>query len=277
MDDIDLAVALSGIAGAVLRRLSRSGLWRGAELGRLGDRISDEVILAGLRRHRRSDAILSEEGRSDSTRLSHHRVWIVDPLDGTIEFGEKRSDWAVQIGLAIDGRAALGVVALPAQGVLLRSDQPPPLPSCRARPRLVVSRSHRPPNIGRLAEALNAELIPMGSVGAKVAAILEGRAEAYIHYGGQYEWDNCAPGAIARAAGLHVSRASGAALIYNQVNPLLPDLIICHPTLANALHRAFDRTNARVTRLESSKVTRDRRVRRSTPPIGGEPSGAARR
>ena len=182
---------------------------------------------------RPDDAVLSEEGADDQRRISRARVWIVDPLDGTREYGEPpRSDWAVHVALVVDGTPAVGAVALPAQGRVLSTGAPPRLPQAVSPPRLVVSRTRPPAWTGDVAAILGATLVPMGSAGAKIAAVVSGDAEVYVHGGGQYEWDSAAPVAVARAAGLHTSRLDGSSLRYNQPNPWLPDLVVCHPTLA---------------------------------------------
>jgi 3'(2'), 5'-bisphosphate nucleotidase len=183
--------------------------------------------------------VLSEEEAADPARLSASRVWIVDPLDGTREYGEARDDWAVHIALSIDGRPAVGAVALPAIGLTLGSDECPPPPAYHGAPRMVVSRTRPAAEALAVAQALGAELLPMGSAGAKAMAIVRGEAEIYLHSGGQYEWDNCAPAAVALAAGLHVSRLDGAPLTYNHENPYLPDLLICRPELAETVFSAL--------------------------------------
>jgi 3'(2'), 5'-bisphosphate nucleotidase len=188
-----------------------------------------------LTRARPDDAVLSEEGKDDQARLTAARVWIVDPLDGTREFGEvPRDDWAVHVALVIDGEAVAGAVALPAQGVTLSSHPAPVVPPAPdGPPRIVVSRTRPPAVATALAEALGAELIEMGSAGAKAASVVQGRSDLYPHAGGQYEWDSCAPVAVAAAAGLHVSRIDGSALRYNRPDPYLPDLLVCRPELAD--------------------------------------------
>ena len=183
------------------------------------------------------DAVLSEEGVDDAERLSARRVWIVDPLDGTREFGEEgRTDWAVHVALAIDHEIAAAAVALPARGLTLNASPPPTLaPPHDGPPRLVVSRT-RPPAIAEtLAERLGGELVALGSAGAKAMAVVLGDVDVYAHSGGQYEWDSAAPVGVAAAAGLHVSRLDGAPLQYNRPEPYLPDLLICRPELRDAV------------------------------------------
>ncbi|MGE0306785.1 MAG: inositol monophosphatase family protein, partial [Acidimicrobiia bacterium] len=159
--------------------------------------------------------------------------WIVDPLDGTREYSEGRPDWAVHVALVVDGTATLGAVALPDQGRLLVTGAPLPAPTAPERPpRLLVSRSRPTEHAAKLAEAIGAELVPMGSAGAKAMAVVLGEADVYAHSGGQYEWDSAAPVAVAAAAGFHTSRLDGSPLVYNQPNPYMPDLLVCRPDLA---------------------------------------------
>lgn len=231
MTDPDLAARIAESAGQLLLGLRASGC-SGQALGQRGDRDSNACILAALQSWRPDDAVLSEETFDDGVRLKKSRVWVVDPLDGTKEFSEGRSDWAVHVGLAVDGVASVGAVALPAQGRLFRSDTVTLPAQSRARPLMVVSRSRPPPETEALARLFDAEIAEMGSAGAKAMAVVAGEADIYYHDGGQHEWDNCAPAAVAGAAGLHVSRADGSPLIYNRANPFLPDLLICRRSLA---------------------------------------------
>ncbi len=230
--DAELARRIAETAGALLLTLQSSGLFRDKALGKVGDRIANDFILEALAIARPADGILSEERTDTDKRLDHHRVWIVDPLDGTREFSEQRADWAVHIGLAINGVAAIGAVALPGLGVTLSTDQkfdPAPEP---ARLRMLVSRTRPAREALAVAKALDAELLPMGSAGAKAMAVVRGEADIYLHTGGQYQWDSCAPIAVARAAGLHTSRVDGSPLRYNDAETYLPDLLICRPELA---------------------------------------------
>lgn len=244
--DDDLARDLAQEAGRRLLALRASGV---AEPGKEGDRLSHEFLMAELARARPADAILSEEGKDNPARLAADRVWIVDPLDGTREFGEAgRTDWAVHVALWEGGELTAGAVALPAQGRVLSTAEPPapgnaasgPAASAQASHgelsalRVVVSRS-RPPEF---AARLPVTLLPLGSAGAKAAAVICGEADAYVHEGGQYEWDSAAPVAVARAAGLHASRLDGSKLAYNQADPWLPDILICPGALAGPLAEA---------------------------------------
>jgi len=232
MNDIELAVFVADEAGRLLLDVRRAGKFEGKALGKEGDRVANAFIMDILRRERPADAILSEEEANDLARCSVDRCWIVDPLDGTREYGESRTDWAVHIGLAIDGEARLGAVALPGLGVTFDSASPPSPQPNNGRLRMLVSRTRPAAEAVAVAERLDAELVPMGSAGAKAMAVVRGEADIYLHSGGQYEWDNCAPVAVARAAGLHCSRIDGSPLRYNLANPYLPDLLICPPSLA---------------------------------------------
>lgn len=227
MTDAELAHSLAEDAGKLLLRL-REGHAGGKALGDEGDRAANRLILDRLRTERPQDAILSEEEKDNAARCGFSRAWVVDPLDGTREYSEGRNDWAVHVALAVDGRPVAGAVALPALGLTLASDRPPALIAEAAPLRMLVSRTRPAPEAVAVAERLGATLVPMGSAGAKAMAVLRGEADIYLHTGGQYEWDNCAPAAVAMAAGLHVSRVDGSTLVYNCENPWLPDILICH-------------------------------------------------
>jgi 3'(2'), 5'-bisphosphate nucleotidase len=236
-DDDRLAADLAAEAGRRLLALRAAGGDPDA-LRHEGDRSSHEFLAAELARLRPGDAVLSEEGADSRARLSASRVWIVDPLDGTREFGEPgRTDWAVHVALWERGELTAGAVALPAQGkVLSTADPQVPGPERADHAlRFVVSRTRPPEFTTRLAEKTGAELVPLGSAGAKAAAVICGEAEAYVHSGGQYEWDSAAPVAVALAAGLHASRIDGSKLEYNQEKPSLPDILICQAALAEEL------------------------------------------
>jgi 3'(2'), 5'-bisphosphate nucleotidase len=238
-DDHRLARELATDAGTLLVELRARLVAEQAsapELKDRGDRGSHEHLMAALAPRLAGDAVLSEEGKDDPSRLDVARVWIVDPLDGTREFSEPpRTDWAVHVALVIGGEPVAGAVALPALDLTLATDQPPTLPPPHAgAPRVIVSRSRPPKAATWLAEQLGGELVEMGSAGAKAMAVVRGEADVYAHSGGQYEWDSCAPVAVAAAAGLHVSRLDGSPLRYNNADPYLPDLVICRPELAEA-------------------------------------------
>ncbi|MCV7347599.1 3'(2'),5'-bisphosphate nucleotidase CysQ [Mycolicibacterium rhodesiae] len=237
MSDHDLAAELATQAGKLLLdvRVELADA-SGAERKAAGDKRSHDYLMEALAAARPEDAVLSEEGADDPIRLRSQRVWIVDPLDGTREFSElDRDDWAVHVALWEDGELIAGAVALPAQGVTLATPAVSPPPAAPSAPRIVVSRT-RPPAVAlQVRDALGGVLVEMGSAGAKVAAVIQGRADVYVHAGGQYEWDSAAPVAVARAAGLHTSRIDGSPLRYNRPDPLLPDVVVCRPELAEAV------------------------------------------
>lgn len=235
MTDADLAAHLAEVAGRLLIDVRASGMLSLSALGKAGDATANQFLCHALREQRPEDGLLSEESKDTAERLGKSRVWIVDPVDGTREYGEERPDWAVHVALAIDGVAEVGAVALPGLGLVLRTDRPGPLPAAAARPRMLVSRTRPAKEAVAVAEALGAELVPMGSAGAKAMAVVRGEAEIYLHTGGQYEWDSCAPVAVAKAYGLHCSRVDGSPLRYNQADVYLPDVLICRPEWAGAV------------------------------------------
>ena len=240
-DDHPLARDLAAQAGQRLLGLRAQGGDQDM-LRKAGDRLSHDFLTAELAARRPGDVVLSEEGADNPARLAARRVWIVDPLDGTREFGEPgRTDWAVHVALWEDGDLTAGAVALPAQGTVLSTAEPPPPPPDGApgRIRVVVSRSRPPRFVRNISGLIDAELVPLGSAGAKVAAVINGEVDAYVHGGGFYEWDTAAPVAVARAAGLHTSRIDGSALTYNQPDLLMPDILVCRPALAGTLLRAI--------------------------------------
>jgi 3'(2'), 5'-bisphosphate nucleotidase len=241
VNDHELAADIARQAGELLLALRASGIEDATELRKRGDLESNERILPLLREARPDDAILSEESKDDHARLSAARVWIVDPLDGTREFGEAgRTDWAVHVALVERETPTAAAVALPARGAVLSTASPPSVaPTTGGKPRVVVSRT-RPPALSKfLAEQLGAELVEMGSAGAKTMSIILGDADIYAHGGGQYEWDSAAPVGVAASAGLHASRLDGSPLRYNQPDPYLPDLLVCRPELAPAVLAAI--------------------------------------
>ena len=246
-DDDRLAAELAEQAGKLLLDLRAEGGDPG-DLRKKGDRLSHEFLAAELAARRPGDAVLSEEGRDDMARLAAGRVWIVDPLDGTREFGEPgRTDWAVHVALWERGALTAGAVALPAQGQVLATTAPPVVPAVNGSEgplRVVVSRTRPPAFLERLSQEMSVTLVPLGSAGAKAAVVMRGVADAYIHAGGQYEWDSAAPAAVALAAGLHASRLDGSALRYNQPDPVLPDILICPVVLAESLLEAIGAAGA---------------------------------
>ena len=238
MGDHDDAARYAATAGRLLVGLRDEPDQTGAPLGDTGDERANRCLLALLAADHGADLVLSEESADDRRRLDADRVWIVDPLDGTREFTEPgRRDWAVHVALWERGVGVrVGAVALPADGVVVSTGSPPVVPARGDRPvRIVVSRT-RPPSVApQVAAALEAEVVPLGSAGAKTMAVVRGEVDAYVHAGGQYEWDSAAPTAVASAAGLHASRLDGTPLRYNQPEPWLPDLLVCRPELTTAI------------------------------------------
>ena len=227
MNDAELAAHLAEVAGKILIQVRESGVLSLKALGKAGDATANQFLMHAIAQQRPDDGLLSEESKDTEERLGKSRVWIIDPVDGTREYGEARTDWAVHIALAVDGVASIGAVALPGLGVVLRTDQPGTVPSAPEVLRMVVSRTRPAREATEVAEKLGAELVPMGSAGAKAMAIVRGEADIYLHSGGQYEWDSCAPVAVALAHGLHCSRIDGSPLVYNQADVYMPDLLIC--------------------------------------------------
>jgi 3'(2'), 5'-bisphosphate nucleotidase len=245
-DDNVLARDLAEQAGQLLLEL-RAGGGDPGTLRKAGDRLSHEFLTAELAARRPADAVLSEEGVDDKARLAAGRVWIVDPLDGTREFGEEgRTDWAVHVALwERNAGLTAGAVALPAQGQVLSTVAPPAFDDAGEKPdtgrplRLVVSRSRAPRLVHDVAGRIGAELVPCGSAGAKVGTVLDGQTDAYLHAGGFYEWDTAAPVVVATAAGYHASRIDGSDLEYNRADPLMPDILVCRPAIAGLLLEAI--------------------------------------
>ena len=244
MTDAELAAHLAATAGRILLEVRASGMFEGKALGRAGDETANQFLCHAIRQRRPDDGLLSEERKDTDERLSKDRVWIVDPVDGTREYGEERSDWAVHVALCIEGRPEVGAVALPGLDLVLRSDAPAPLAAAAATPRMVVSRTRPAPEAVAVADAIGAQLVPMGSAGAKAMAVVRGEAEIYLHTGGQYEWDSAAPVAVALAHGLYASRIDGSPLIYNQADTYMPDLLICRPEYAEQVLSEVARLSA---------------------------------
>jgi 3'(2'), 5'-bisphosphate nucleotidase len=237
LTDAQLAARLAAQAGHLLLNVREQLTAEGAHSWQImdtGDLASHRFLVQALRDARPDDAVLSEEGSEDPRRFTAERVWIVDPLDGTNEFGEPgRGDWAVHVALWERGELSAGAVSLPAHGVVFCTDPAPPTPpSARERPRLITSRNRAPYAAIRVANELDCDAIRLGSAGAKAMAVVIGEADIYVHDGGMYQWDTAAPVAVALAAGLHASRIDGSPIVYNARDPWLPDVLICRPELA---------------------------------------------
>lgn len=238
LDDHQLAARVATEAGHRLLQVRAERAGEDATAVRAaGDAGGQAVIAAALAAARPGDMVLSEEATDDLDRLTAERVWIVDPLDGTREFGEPgRSDWAVHVALWQAGELVAGAVALPALDLTLSTAEPPVLPDWSGgAPRMVVSRSRATELVTAVTERVGGVTVAMGSAGAKAMAVVRGEVEAYLHTGGQYEWDSAAPVAVAVAAGLHTSRMDGSPLVYNAESPYLPDLLICRPELVEKI------------------------------------------
>jgi 3'(2'), 5'-bisphosphate nucleotidase len=245
MTDAALAAHLAEAAGQILLAVRGATVFSPQALGKAGDQTANQFLVQAIRHACPDDGLLSEEMSCDGERLTKRRTWIVDPVDGTRDYGEARPDWAVHVALAIDGVAAIGAVALPDAGLVLRSDQPAAVPPPASPLRMLVSRTRPAPEAVAVAERLGATLVPMGSAGAKAMAVVQGEADIYLHSGGQFEWDSAAPVAVAAAFGLHCSRIDGSPLRYNQEDVYRPDLLICAKELAGEVLALVREINAR--------------------------------
>lgn len=235
LNDAELAAHLAEVAGRLLIEVRVSGMLSQTALGKAGDACANAFLVHALREQRPEDGLLSEEEKDSAERLKKSRVWIVDPVDGTREYGEARADWAVHVALSVGGVPTIGAVALPDLGIVLRADVPADVPPAPEQLRMVVSRTRPAAEALAVAEKIGAILIPMGSAGAKAMAVVRGEADIYLHTGGQYEWDSCAPVAVALAHGLHCSRVDGGPLVYNQTDTYMPDLLICRKEHADMI------------------------------------------
>jgi 3'(2'), 5'-bisphosphate nucleotidase len=244
LDDVEFAGRIAHEAGQLLLSVYRDGVAAGLDgkaLKDKGDHDSNVFLLERLAAERPNDAVLSEESADDLARLDAERVWIIDPVDGTREYSEGRTDWAVHVALVVGGAPVAAAVALPGLGEVLTSAPAGAslAPAHDGPIRLVVSRT-RPPKLAEyLAEVLGAELVGMGSAGAKAMSVLRGESDVYAHAGGQYQWDNCAPAGVALAAGAHCTRLDGSPLVYNDADLKLPDLLVCRPELAEQVLAAI--------------------------------------
>lgn len=243
MTDAALAAQVAREAGELLLTVREEiGFSDPYDLGDAGDREANTLILKRLKEERPDDAVLSEEATDDLSRLHADRVWIVDPVDGTREFSLRgHDDWAVHIALwqrsgGIDGAITDAAVGLPAVGEVYRTDTvEPPQPRVGGPIRIATSTSRPPTVLWYLQDVLDIELIGIGSAGAKAMAVVRGDVDAYVHAGGQWEWDSAAPSAVVQAAGLHASRLDGSPLRYNRRDPYLPDFVMCRSELSGTL------------------------------------------
>ncbi len=262
-DDLRLAIDVAAQAGARLMALRAGGSVAGSEPGSsdTADESTDRLIGSILAAARPDDAILSEEVASAGDRGTADRVWIIDPLDGSREYGEAgRTDWAVHVALwhrrdGDAGELTEGVVALPAAGEMWSTDSAPADPVSRPIKRIAVSRTRPPAWALAVADELGAEVVPLGSAGAKTAAVLRGDVDAYLHDGGQYEWDSAAPVVVAQHHGFHASRADGSPLVYNQPDVYLPDLVVCPAAQAEDLLARIAKHRTNPVRTEATTVS----------------------
>ena len=253
--DQALAFRLAREAGEILVRLQESAVKCNLSetlLRAAGDRAAQRFLDSALRRERPSDSVLSEEAADQADRIMAERVWIIDPLDGTREFSEGREDWAVHVALWQRGELVAGAVMLPRLGRMIGDGKPPANAGSKGALRIAVSRSRPPDVASRVAKLLGAELVPMGSAGYKTWAVTTGEVDAYLHAGGQFEWDSAAPVFAALVAGMHASRLDGSDLLYNQRNPYLPDLLVCRPKISNLLLKAISDTHADIAVVSAS-------------------------
>lgn len=234
MSDTQLAAAIAEGAGEILNGVRHEGLLAGEQLGDVGDAMAQAWISQVLRRHRRRDAVLSEEAEDVGDRSTAERVWIIDPLDGTSEYSMGTSDWAVHVALTINGAPVASAVSLPAKGQVFRSDEVPAVDGPLSG-RIAVSRYGHSYHSAAVCERVGLNPVRIGSAGAKAMAVVRGDVDAYVHSGGQYEWDNCAPVGVALAAGLHCSRLNGRPIVYNNPQPYMPDFVICRQEIADAV------------------------------------------
>lgn len=243
--DQQLASRVATEAGAMLVELRDELVAEGIHYWDLkdeGDVAGHRYIMSALTAARPDDVILSEEAADNRRRLNAERVWIIDPIDGTNEFAEHpRHDWAIHIALWEAGELTAASVALPTLGVTFDASPAAVVPpSTRARPLLVTSRSRNPYCAVMVANALGCDVARLGSAGAKAMAIVMGEADIYVHDGGMYQWDSAAPSAVAKAAGLHVSRIDGSPLEYNKESLWLPDFLVCRSELAEPALKALN-------------------------------------
>lgn len=246
LTDIELAKLLATSAGKLLLALRAEFNGDLDELRDAGDAKSQELIASLVAEHRPSDFVLSEEAVDNPDRLTADRVWIIDPLDGTWEYGEGRWDWAVHIALwqRKSNDITDAAIYLPALDQLFATDQPPLVPDWpEDSPKIVVSRTRPPKALDQIRIQVDQEmnqvginqkleLLEVGSAGAKTAALLVGNAQLYVHDGGLSEWDAAAPFAIAKAAGIVVKHADGTDLKYNKANVKLSSVYLATPKMA---------------------------------------------
>lgn len=237
--DHELARTLASTAGEFLVDYQRDGLaadrW-GEWLGADGDAAAHDVIIEQLHSARPDDAWLSEEGRDDpEERSMSERAWVIDPLDGSADFGRGTNEWAVHVALTERGSATAGAVAVPGLGRVFSTDEATAVGSRTDRaPVVVTGRARHWTDGQRVAGALSGELVVCGSAGVKAMLVVAGVADIYVHAGALYEWDVCAPAIVAQAHGLVAVAPDGAELRFNKSRPVVPGVVITHPDLLDA-------------------------------------------
>ena len=262
-DDHLLAANLAESAGRMLvdcRSGAAGQLLGGSSLAHEGDQRAHLHLLTRLQEARPDDAVLSEEGADDAQRLDSSRLWVIDPLDGSRDYGFGNDEWAVHVGLVEDGKIVAGAVALSALDLLFHTGEGEG-PACAVdennpnrRPVIVTARSRVNAEGMLLAHELGADVFACGSAGVKAMLVVNGTADAYVHASPLYEWDVCAPAAVAQSAGLHVSDAAGDPLVFNQARPVVNSFLVCRPELVDDILSALSSTgyfrpSASVSRL----------------------------
>jgi len=244
MNDHEIAGLLARETGEILVDLRERVLAEGGsgyQLRYLGDQTAHRHLTDRLTELRAGDAVLSEEGDDDHFRLEADRVWIIDPLDGTRDYGLRGSvEWAVHVALVVAGRPVAAAVALPALGTLYGTlqDRVDGAASGNDRPVVITSRSQWG-EAEEVAAAIGGVVRNVGSAGVKAMAVVAGSADVYVHPSGFYEWDACAPAAVAAAAGLDVSGVDGSDLVFNKPRPVVPGLLVSRPEYTAATRRAL--------------------------------------
>ena len=208
-----------------------------------GDDLAHRLLVDALATHRPDDIVLSEEGAEDRRRLVSPRCWIVDPLDGTYDFPFPDSiEWAVHVALVEDSRPTAAAVAVPGMGKVFATDDATGHAGRNGRDvPLVVSGRSSGYAAAAVADRLGGELTACGSAGVKAMLVVSGAVDVYVHASGLWEWDVCAPAAVAEASGLVVTDLDGEEIVYNKSRPIVRGLVISRPEFAEASLDAIDR------------------------------------
>src|SRR5438067_3445441 len=241
--EIDMATELARAAGAILLKHYHSPFLVEQKINALqemeevtaADREANDLIVRRLAAEFPYDGILAEESTDTEDRLKKHRVWLIDPMDGTKNFIQRDGDFAVQIGLSLNGEVVAGVVYQPERDVLYRAargtgswiestDKPAERMrvSTRTDPHEMVlasSRSHRSPRMEKVVSRFGFKNeVRRGSVGVKIGLITEQQADIYLHLSpSTKQWDTCGPQIILEEAGGQLTDLFGGPLRYNDV------------------------------------------------------------